>query len=74
MHRTFVVFSLAVLGALLVAGMRHFDLNQFETIFFGQQFVDRDGFLTIGRAVIEHGNLLALHLAHFIDVAIVHEE
>ena len=50
------------LRLLLVAGMRHLDLLHGEAVFLRQQFIDRDRLLAVGRAVIEHDDLLALEL------------
>ena len=50
------------LRLLLVAGMRHLDLLHLEAKLLGQQLVDRDRLLAVGRAVVEDDDLLALEL------------
>ena len=43
-------------------GMRHLDLLHGEAELLGQQVVDRDRLLAVGRAVVEHHDLLALQV------------
>ncbi len=55
--------------------MRNLDLRQFEAVFLRQKLVDRDRLLAVGRAVIEHHDLLALELvqAAFPGGDVVHD-